>query len=173
MSGQRIGFRHSEASKAKISATLSGRAPLAIHIKRECPTCGVMMGAGNLGRHAPACAAKAASGMFPGKTVKDMKSLRRRLRVYGITPEDCAALWAKQGGVCNICGGDNARRALAVDHDHDTGAVRGLLCDDCNRLLGCAGDRIAILRRAIAYLEKNGSVEPESCECPEFDPWKD
>lgn len=173
MRGQKVGFRHSEEAKLQIAATLAGRAPLAIHVKRNCPTCGVAMGAGNMGRHAPVCAKKAAEGLFPEKTVFEMKQLRRKLRPYGITPEDYGNMRAEQGGVCNICGGDNERRALAVDHCHATSRVRGLLCDDCNRLLGCASDRIAVVLRAAQYLRENGIFEPEGCDSPEFDPWKD
>lgn len=55
-------------------------------------------------------------------------------------------------GSCNICGkwcGDN----LHVDHDHDTGKVRGLLCSDCNLGLGKLGDNVEGLTRALNYLK--------------------
>lgn len=163
--GQVKGFRHTVETKSKISATMKGRAPLAIHIKRNCPTCGILMGAGNLGRHAPICAALVATGPFVGATVKEMKIARRRLKPYGITPEDYTKKWNAQGGVCNICGGDNEIRALAVDHCHTTGRIRGLLCDTCNVMLGCAKDKPALLLRAAQYLEH--------CDVAQFDPWKD
>lgn len=173
MRGQKIGFKHSEQSKAAISLKLKGRAPLAIHIKKNCPTCGVSMGVGNLGRHAPACAAKAASGLFPEKTTFQLKKMRTRLRAYGITPLDFSQSLQKQGGVCAICGGDKRGRQLSVDHNHRSGKVRGLLCSDCNILLGCAHDKIQVLRRAIQYLEINGEIEPDSCESIFYNPWKD
>ena len=173
MRGQKIGFQHTEETKAQISATMKGRRPAGFSMLRSCPTCGIEMNAPNLGRHAPVCQVKAESGLFPEKTVRQVKGIRRKLVPYGLTPQTYASLWAKQGGVCNICGGDNTRRALAVDHCHKTGAVRGLLCDDCNRLLGCAKDRIATLLRAAQYLESNGTPHPDGCDSPEYDPFKD
>ena len=150
--GQKKGFRHREETVARIAATMKGRTPLAIHIKRQCPSCDVWMGAGNMGRHAPACAAKKESGIFPEKSVFEMKQMRRKLRPYGLTPADYFKLWQQQGGVCSICGDDNETRELAVNHCHETNVVRGLLCDLCNQLLGMARDRQEILLRAAQYL---------------------
>lgn len=66
------------------------------------------------------------------------------------------ALKAAQSGVCAICGpwtGRNGRtKSLAVDHDHRTGKVRGLLCSDCNRILGVWRDNPAVFERAARYL---------------------
>ena len=79
---------------------------------------------------------------------------------FGITPEEYDAILLTQGGGCFIChrkdGGyvRNGRIArLAVDHDHETGMVRGILCKQCNQLLGMANDDPEILRAAIVYLE--------------------
>lgn len=76
---------------------------------------------------------------------------------YGITPEDHARMLAEQNGGCAICGvtepGGSAKR-FPVDHCHATGAVRGLLCSRCNRLLGAACDKIETLQAAIAYLSR-------------------
>jgi transcription elongation factor Elf1 len=64
-----------------------------------------------------------------------------------------------QGGSCAICRGHNqSNRALAVDHDHGTGAVRGILCDRCNFLLSNAQDSVEILEAAIRYLTNPGLV---------------
>lgn len=80
-------------------------------------------------------------------------------RLYGITEAEYQALHDAQGGVCAICGQPETRRTrgphlrrLAVDHDHQTGKVRGLLCGDCNRGLGYFRDHPEILRQAVAYL---------------------
>lgn len=58
-------------------------------------------------------------------------------RKYGITVEQYEAMLDTQGGACAICGVSRAEseRRFAVDHCHDSGRVRGILCDHCNRLL--------------------------------------
>jgi|SRR3972149_5086974 len=71
---------------------------------------------------------------------------------YGLTPQNYADLLQSQGGVCAVCGNDDPRFRLSVDHDHATGRVRGLLCNTCNRAMGLFGDDSVRLRRAIAYL---------------------
>jgi hypothetical protein len=73
---------------------------------------------------------------------------------YGLSTGEYDAMLAKQGGRCAICCLRPRSKRLAVDHDHKTGRVRGLLCGSCNRrLLGAAHDDPAILRRALGYLE--------------------
>lgn len=84
-----------------------------------------------------------------------------RMRAYGITQEEYDARLAEQGGRCAICKAPpEASRygVLAVDHCHDKGHVRGLLCDKCNRLLGHWKDDPTLLRRAAEYLEAPASV---------------
>lgn len=74
---------------------------------------------------------------------------------YRIKPEEYWALHAKQGGVCAICGeaGTTKRGMLHVDHCHETGQIRGLLCHRCNLALGHMRDRVDLLRKAIDYLQ--------------------
>lgn len=78
-------------------------------------------------------------------------------RWYGMTPEQYDALLRSQGGVCKLCHKPppvtGRRRFLAVDHCHDCGAVRSLLCDSCNRGLGFLRDNPDLVRCAAAYLE--------------------
>jgi hypothetical protein len=77
--------------------------------------------------------------------------------LYGITIEQYDALLAQQGGRCAICPEINPGRGhkyFTVDHDHETGEVRGLLCIACNLLLGYAKDHIGILESAQEYLVK-------------------
>lgn len=73
---------------------------------------------------------------------------------YSITPEEVQALILRQGNKCAICRGDKPthRRNWCVDHDHETGKVRGLVCSKCNLGLGHFQDSITILYRAIEYL---------------------
>jgi len=77
-------------------------------------------------------------------------------QTYGITSDEYTVMHRSQGGVCAICGPWTGRRgvsrALAVDHDHRTGEVRGLLCPDCNRALGMWRDNPDVFRRAAEYL---------------------
>jgi hypothetical protein len=75
---------------------------------------------------------------------------RQRLRRYGLTLAEYAALLDQQAGCCKLC---RKKRSLNVDHDHATGKIRGLLCTACNTSIGKLGDTVAGLRRAIAYLE--------------------
>lgn len=83
-------------------------------------------------------------------------------RRYGLTPFEYQALYSAQGHSCRICGsppsGNDRWGLLAVDHDHDTGRVRGLLCFRCNSGLGQFQDDPAILRAAAAYLEAENAV---------------
>lgn len=73
-------------------------------------------------------------------------------RQYGITETERDALIASQGGVCCIC---LSAPAAHVDHCHETGRVRGVLCFSCNAALGQLKDRPDAIRRAAAYLEGN------------------
>jgi len=82
----------------------------------------------------------------------------RLKRVYGITQVQYDQMLKDQNGVCKICGYANpvskkgTPRALAVDHDHISGKIRGLLCNSCNSLLGHAHDNCDLLRAALKYL---------------------
>lgn len=71
---------------------------------------------------------------------------------YGITSTDYDRMHAAQGGVCKICGNHQRYQKLAVDHDHQTGALRGLLCVMCNRGIGMFFDSPLRLIRAAEYL---------------------
>lgn len=70
---------------------------------------------------------------------------------YGITREEWDALFEAQGGRCAICG---MEKKLHVDHCHETGKVRGLLCIGCNTSLGKLHNNPELLRKAARYLEK-------------------
>jgi hypothetical protein len=84
---------------------------------------------------------------------------------YGMTLEEYDAMLAAQNGVCAICNCEDTNidkrtgknRALAVDHCHETGAIRGLLCGDCNRAIGMAKESTAILSRMISYLSNRST----------------
>ena len=104
------------------------------------------------------------------KWQRDNKVRRRQyrrsalFRRYGITEEQYDEMWQEQEGCCAICGrhqdefnrtinGEEVIQWLAIDHDHESGKVRGLLCKPCNVGIGSLQDDIAILASAIEYLE--------------------
>lgn len=72
---------------------------------------------------------------------------------YNITLGEYEQLFVEADGKCESCGQTNRRR-LVLDHCHETGAVRGVLCSACNSGIGLLGDNVEGLRRAIEYLER-------------------
>ncbi len=99
----------------------------------------------------------------PEKTNKNnaKKNLKRK---YGITPEDKENMLKKQNYKCSICGKEiflfgeskkDMEKIACVDHDHATGEVRGLLCNNCNKGLGNFKDNQEYLSNAISYLKEH------------------
>lgn len=91
---------------------------------------------------------------------KQYRRNKRLEKFYGCDQATYDRFFEKQGGVCAICGKKETRVAkgslcsLAVDHDHETGEIRGLLCYHCNLALGHFKDSIEMLYEAANYLEK-------------------
>lgn len=88
-----------------------------------------------------------------------MSDLSRRLAKYGLTPHEYEALRSAQAGCCSICAkpfsAAKSRRRCgppSVDHDHSTGAVRGLLCASCNQLIGFLHEDADLFYRAWQHL---------------------
>lgn len=75
-------------------------------------------------------------------------------RTFGMTTEEEGKLLVAQGGLCAICGRPPVDRVLGIDHDHQTGNIRGFLCSGCNRGLGFFYDDPKRLHAAAEYLEK-------------------
>lgn len=73
-------------------------------------------------------------------------------RFYGITQNEYDSMFTNQKGKCMICD-TTSKRTLAVDHDHATGKVRGLLCHHCNKGIGQFFDNPELLLNAIEYLQ--------------------
>jgi hypothetical protein len=71
-------------------------------------------------------------------------------KAYGMSEADVIVMREAQGGVCAIC---RTAPAVHVDHSHETGTVRGMLCFSCNAALGHFRDDPTVLRRAARYLE--------------------
>lgn len=81
-----------------------------------------------------------------------------RLQKYGIVRDAYEELLKKQNYSCAICRISGDDETLAVDHDHATGKVRGLLCGHCNKAIGMLRDSVTNLQRAIWYLEEGGTA---------------
>jgi hypothetical protein len=103
-------------------------------------------------------------------------AFKRRLKTFGMTIEQYEAMWEAQGRCCAVCRSEESRvkrngkqgpknvkgwpstarpdttANWHIDHDHKTGAVRGILCYHCNTALGLFGDDIAKIEAAIKYL---------------------
>jgi hypothetical protein len=97
----------------------------------------------------------------------------RDWRSQGFTAQDYVALFAEQKGVCAICAKPETVvdsrygkvKDLAIDHDHATGAIRALLCSNCNRGLGLFNDDITLLAKAQAYvIQYSQSGQTPACQ---------
>lgn len=92
------------------------------------------------------------------KAAKHGQLIRRK---YGISVPEYEALLVAQGGGCALCHRTpKPGRRLAVDHDHETGHVRGLLCTRCNTSIGQLGDTAPALERALAYVRRAAPPKP-------------
>ena len=83
------------------------------------------------------------------------RKLRNDLKKYGLTLDKYNQMLEKQNKCCAMCKiSPSTNKRLSVDHNHTTGDVRGLLCSNCNFILGLAKDSISVLRSAVYYLEQ-------------------
>lgn len=112
---------------------------------------------------------KRASGQTKALTQREWQLFHK----YGLTPAEVEQMIANQGGACAICrrqfalieykaGSRNTKTVYHIDHDHETGQVRGILCFQCNSGLGKFKDSKESLLRAIEYLESFKSYEVNS-----------
>lgn len=86
------------------------------------------------------------------------EKLTKAVQKYGLTAAGFRKLLAEQGGGCAICGATAANAnggRLVVDHDHETGKVRGLLCGGCNTGIGLLGDDAQRVLAAAWYLDNS------------------
>lgn len=86
------------------------------------------------------------------------KYLRTKaVKKYGIDEAMFNAMSENQDHKCAICGkhANEQKKSMAIDHDHNTGKVRGLLCSSCNTALGNFNDSISNMKAAIGYLERH------------------
>lgn len=92
-------------------------------------------------------------------------NLKRR---YGISVDEYQTIIANQNSICPICEVEipdtlayKGKRPVVVDHNHETGEVRGILCSGCNLVLGHAKENTTILYKAIVYLSERGAYTPK------------
>lgn len=127
---------------------------------------------GKFGKHSQckACAKKARLDKGEGVHASQQKEWRANNKEYyktyarlwsykklgiKITEQEYKDLLKNQGEQCALCNTpSNKDRVLCLDHDHKTGKVRGLLCNDCNIALGKFKDNISVLAKAITYLSE-------------------
>lgn len=86
------------------------------------------------------------------KTERGKFQSKKDRHKFQITFEEYKILKNLQNDLCAICGKKELKKSLAIDHDHKTGDVRGLLCQKCNRGIGCFNDSIELLKNASHYL---------------------
>lgn len=89
------------------------------------------------------------------------REVNRRVAAYGLTLYQYKQLLVSQRSACAVCGcgeikwkTDLRRDGWHIDHDHETGAVRGILCPPCNLMIGYAKDRPHVLIAAAEYLTR-------------------
>ena len=88
---------------------------------------------------------------FRDRQIQRVKEHKARVK-YGMTLEEYES---RQAIPCAICGMVTSNQV--IDHNHNTGEVRGVLCASCNKGIGLLGDSIPTLKRAICYLQDRGS----------------
>lgn len=88
-----------------------------------------------------------------------------RKKMYGLSDAEFSVLLDEQRGCCAICQTtlEESRNGLVIDHDHETGAVRGLLCGPCNSGIGHLGDNGETVWRAAIYLADKKSSAISAC----------
>ena len=87
----------------------------------------------------------------------DLVNDKRAAKVYGITLEQVQEMREQSGGICSICNreGKHHHKRLVIDHDHNTGKVRGLICSTCNSMIGWCGEDTQTLQNLIDYLNRH------------------
>lgn len=136
--------------------------------EKRCPNCGKvklfhdfsphLSAKSKLAYHCRACRLAANRRKYAESAeVRDQVRFNHKLKTYGITREQYEAMLTEQGGLCAICRQvPTNSKGFAVDHDHDTGKVRGLLCGTCNSGIAHLQDNPQLLEEAAAYLRRYG-----------------
>lgn len=146
--------------------------PTAARLRKPCVTCGQIDRYVSNGDCRP-CAIKRSEVWISARRAKPgwpefqrNKTHRARLTKFSLTEDEFEAIGDRQQWRCAIC---TKSARLAIDHDHTTGIIRGLLCGPCNRALGLFQDCADTMRSAILYLRTTGnkSCAARGAELPE------
>lgn len=121
-----------------------------------CLVCGVDIR--HMRRHAKCCSGKCSSEFWRMNNPEYQRNANLK-SVYGITEEQFQKILVLQNMCCAICGTPRPKgNGWQVDHCHDTGKVRGILCPMCNQGLGMFKDNIKFLESAIRYLRSSSDL---------------
>jgi hypothetical protein len=161
--GRSLGAIHQQASKMG----LTGQGPIEWLGERPCTGCKKVKPLSEFAKCRDRLTSRCIECLRAYPTYKAnpekarVNSFRSHLkRKFNLTEAEYLALLDAQHGVCRICGeppntktpGGSTQDKLCVDHDHTTGAIRGLLCVRCNTGLGYFRDNVELLHAAINYL---------------------
>jgi hypothetical protein len=152
---------------------------LQAHQRKQCSKCKKIKDISEFSKHTRTkgglkyeckeCANYRAKAHYRESILKHHKDKRKRKYInlnskYGVEENIYEEILREQDGKCAICGNRETAKhhngevkSLAVDHNHDTGEIRGLLCQKCNVGLGHFKDNPTLLQNAIAYLQANES----------------
>lgn len=89
---------------------------------------------------------------------KHQNRMYQKKHKYGLSEEQYLDMFKQQNNSCAICKTSFKKTKACVDHNHITGIVRGLLCNNCNKALGLVHDNKSILKNMIVYLDNEPDV---------------
>lgn len=152
--------RFCDACKRRRNTERSVRAYVPSRHDLTCQRCGKPWTNRRLAKYDPDCRKEVQKEQRRAHARANRREARTRYlrawglqRRYGLTMEAYEALLAKFNHACAVC---ESTEDLCVDHCHDTGKVRGILCRRCNRSLGQLGDTTEHVRRLLDYLTAPG-----------------
>lgn len=131
--------RRAESVKASLANTT-----------RECVQCGDSFTPTQAAQRY--CSGRCWNAVQAAKRYANSAESRHRMK---LNRREYDALVAVEGEQCAICGGDNGKKRLPVDHDHERGVIRGLLCHKCNTAVGLMADDPDRLIKAAVYLRRS------------------
>lgn len=126
---------------------------------KPCRTCGETLRYEHGSKQCVACSRRVKYAYNKSEHGKRMNRNRELLKSYGISIDQFEAMFRLANGKCEICNIELkpkgwSKDSVAIDHNHKTGKVRGILCNSCNRGIGHFFDDVDILNNSVKYLEK-------------------